>query len=64
MENHAVDIPWWGDMVSGPSKPIVDRGFITVPDTPGLGIELNEPVVKDRQGAHPQGRIFPADAAV
>jgi L-alanine-DL-glutamate epimerase-like enolase superfamily enzyme len=47
MENHAVDIPWWGDLVKGPSKPIVDRGFITVPDTPGLGVELNEAAVKE-----------------
>ena len=54
MENHAVDIPWWGDLVSGPSKPIVDRGFIAVPDTPGLGIELNEAVVKEhiRKGGY------------
>jgi L-alanine-DL-glutamate epimerase-like enolase superfamily enzyme len=54
MENHAVDIPWWGDLVTGPSKPIVDRGYIAVPDTPGLGIELNEPVVKEhiRKGGY------------
>jgi L-alanine-DL-glutamate epimerase-like enolase superfamily enzyme len=54
MENHAVDIPWWGDLVTGPSKPIVDRGFITVPDTPGLGIELNEGAVKEhiRKGGY------------
>ena len=54
MENHAVDIPWWGDLVTGPSKPMVDRGYITVPDTPGLGVELNEPVVKEhiRKGGY------------
>ncbi|MBI1897598.1 MAG: mandelate racemase/muconate lactonizing enzyme family protein [Acidobacteria bacterium] len=54
MENHAVDIPWWGDLVTGPSKPIIDRGFITVPDTPGLGVELNEPVLKEhiRKGGY------------
>ena len=54
MENHAIDIPWWGDLVNGPSKPIVDKGFITVPDTPGLGVELNEPVVKEhiRKGGY------------
>ncbi|MDZ4801034.1 MAG: mandelate racemase/muconate lactonizing enzyme family protein [Bryobacteraceae bacterium] len=54
MENHAVDIPWWGDLVTGPSKPIVDRGYITVPDAPGLGIELNEPVVREhiRKGGY------------
>ena len=54
MENHAVDIPWWGDLVTGPSKPIVNRGFVTVPDTPGLGVELNEDVVKEhiRKGGY------------
>ncbi len=54
MENHAVDIPWWDDLVTGPTKPIVNRGFITVPDSPGLGIVLNEAVVKEhiRKGGY------------
>jgi L-alanine-DL-glutamate epimerase-like enolase superfamily enzyme len=54
MENHAVDIPWWGDLVTGVEKPIVREGYIAVPDTPGLGIELNEPVVKEhiRKGGY------------
>lgn len=54
MENHAVDIPWWDDLVTGPSKPIVNEGYITVPDTPGLGVELNEDVVKEhiRKGGY------------
>lgn len=47
MENHAVDIPWWGDLVNGPSKPIVQDGYIPVPETPGLGVELNEAAVKE-----------------
>jgi L-alanine-DL-glutamate epimerase-like enolase superfamily enzyme len=47
MENHAVDIPWWGDLVTGPDKPIIQNGFIKVPDAPGLGVELNEEVVKE-----------------
>jgi len=46
MENHAVDMPWWGDLVTGPSKPIIQNGYIPVPDKPGLGVELNEEVVK------------------
>ncbi len=54
MENHAVDIPWWDDLVSGPSKPIIQAGHIAVPDTPGLGVELNEDVVKEhiRKGGY------------
>ncbi|HOL70682.1 MAG TPA: mandelate racemase/muconate lactonizing enzyme family protein, partial [Bryobacteraceae bacterium] len=46
MENHSVDIPWWNDLVEGVEKPICNKGFIKVPDGPGLGITLNEEVVK------------------
>ena len=42
MENHAVDIPWWGDLVTGPAKPIIQDGYIQVPNTPGIGVELND----------------------
>jgi L-alanine-DL-glutamate epimerase-like enolase superfamily enzyme len=46
MENHSVEVPWWGDLVEGVEKPIVNKGYITVPDKPGLGVTLNEAVVK------------------
>lgn len=45
-ENHSLDVPWWQDMVEGIEKPIVNQGFITVPDKPGLGVTLNEDVVR------------------
>jgi L-alanine-DL-glutamate epimerase-like enolase superfamily enzyme len=46
MENHSIEVPWWGDLVNGVDKPIVNKGFITVPDKPGLGVTLNEDAVK------------------
>ncbi len=46
MENHSVDVPWWADLVEGIEKPVINKGFITVPDKPGLGVTLNEEVVK------------------
>jgi L-alanine-DL-glutamate epimerase-like enolase superfamily enzyme len=46
LENHAVDVPYWSDLVDGIDKPIVNKGFITVPDKPGLGITLNEAACK------------------
>ena len=46
MENHSVDIPWWDDLVTGVEKPILNKGYIRVPEGPGLGIDLNEEVVK------------------
>ena len=45
MENHAVDIPSWGDPVAN-IKPIIDKGYINVPNGPGLGITLNEEAIK------------------
>ena len=46
LENHSVDVPWWSDLVQGVEKPIVNHGFVTVPDKPGLGITLNDEVMK------------------
>ncbi|MGE5646818.1 MAG: mandelate racemase/muconate lactonizing enzyme family protein [Acidobacteriota bacterium] len=46
LENHSVDVPWWNDLVEGVEKPIVNKGFVTVPNKPGLGITLNDDVVK------------------
>ena len=46
LENHSVDIPWWEDLVIG-DKPLVQNGYVTVPEKPGLGVELNEDVVKE-----------------
>ncbi|HJT89553.1 MAG TPA: mandelate racemase/muconate lactonizing enzyme family protein [Bryobacteraceae bacterium] len=46
LENHSVDVPWWGDLVEGVDKPVIDHGFIRVPEAPGLGITLNEDVVR------------------
>ncbi|RJP18405.1 MAG: mandelate racemase/muconate lactonizing enzyme family protein [Candidatus Omnitrophota bacterium] len=47
LENHSVDVPWWDSMVTGIEKPIMERGYIRVPETPGLGVELNEEVIKE-----------------
>lgn len=46
LENHSLDVPWWQDLVTGIEKPIVNRGFIKVPEAPGLGVTLVDEVVK------------------
>jgi L-alanine-DL-glutamate epimerase-like enolase superfamily enzyme len=52
LEFHSVDVPWWPDLVNGLPNPIVQNGFIKVPDAPGLGIEsLNDDVI--REHLHP-----------
>lgn len=40
LEHHSVNIPLWSTMLNF-KDPIVD-GYITVPDGPGLGVELDE----------------------
>ena len=47
MENHAVDSKWWSDIVTGVDKPLIKDGMYTVPEKPGLGIELNDDVCKE-----------------
>jgi len=48
LENHSIDTPWWNHIVNGLPDPIIQNGFIDVPDAPGLGIEsLNDEVIKE-----------------
>lgn len=52
LEYHSADHPWWDDLITGLPKPLVQDGFITVPERPGLGIEaLNDEVI--REHLHP-----------
>jgi L-alanine-DL-glutamate epimerase-like enolase superfamily enzyme len=47
LENHSLDVPWWSTLVQeGAKTPIVNNGWIDVPDRPGLGVTLNEDVVR------------------
>jgi L-alanine-DL-glutamate epimerase-like enolase superfamily enzyme len=46
LEYHSVDVPWWDDIVTGFDGPIVQNGFISLTDKPGLGIDdLNDEVL-------------------
>jgi len=47
LEHHSVDNPWWEDLVTGLDKPLVKDGYVHVPEKPGVGVELNEEVVKE-----------------
>jgi len=47
LEHHDVDTSWWEDMVKGIEKPILKDGYVKVPETPGLGVDLNEEVIKE-----------------
>lgn len=59
LEYHSVDIEWWNDLVTGVEKPITQNGYITVPESPGLGIELNESAVKEHLSPENLGYFEP-----
>ncbi|TBL81130.1 mandelate racemase/muconate lactonizing enzyme family protein [Paenibacillus thalictri] len=54
LEFHSNDVPWWDDLIiSKLPKPLLQNGFIAVPDAPGLGIEeLNDEAIA--QHLHPE----------
>lgn len=45
LEHHSVDVDYWESLVKT-KKPMIEKGFAPVPEQPGLGVELNEEVVK------------------
>ncbi len=46
LEYHAVGVPWWQDVVQHEGNIIDERGYVAVPNAPGIGVELNEDVIR------------------
>ncbi|ODR80386.1 gluconate dehydratase [Haladaptatus sp. W1] len=46
LEYHALEVKWWDDLLVR-DEPLIQDGYIEVPEAPGLGIELDENVVED-----------------
>ncbi len=62
LEFHSVDVPWWSDIVKGLPKPLIQNGFIKVPEKPGLGIDgLNEEVIREHINPNIPGYFEPTD---
>jgi L-alanine-DL-glutamate epimerase-like enolase superfamily enzyme len=61
LEHHSVDLDWWESLVKMTGKdPMITKGFANVPlDSPGLGIELNEEVVKKHLKTDEPGYFLP-----
>ncbi len=45
------DPPWWYDIVQGLPNPVVEGGFVSVPDRPGMGVELDVEAASKYLGA-------------
>ena len=61
MPNQIVDNPWWASLVKTVGKlPLYTNGFANVPDdAPGLGIELNDEVMKQHLHKEDTGYFEP-----
>ena len=47
LEHHNIDLPYWDNFVKTvDGKPMIEKGFANVPNSPGLGITLNEEEMK------------------
>jgi gluconate/galactonate dehydratase len=42
LEWHAASVPFFDDLVANRRGPMIEKGYIQVPDKPGLGVEFNE----------------------
>jgi L-alanine-DL-glutamate epimerase-like enolase superfamily enzyme len=58
LEHHSVDVPWWEDLVQG-EKPLFSKGFANLPSKPGLGVTLNDDVVKQHLDPQDKGYFLP-----
>ena len=62
LENHAVDVSWWDGLVTGLTTPIIQNGYIQVPEAPGLGIDLNEDAFREHLDPDRPGYFEPTTA--
>ncbi len=53
VEHHGLDLPFFRHLVTGLDADYMADGYVTVPDAPGLGVDLNEEVIREnlREGA-------------
>ena len=59
LEHHFSEVPFWNDFIDGVPKPIIQNGYIKVPEGPGLGFELNPEVIKEHLVADDPGFFEP-----
>jgi L-alanine-DL-glutamate epimerase-like enolase superfamily enzyme len=59
LEHHFTEIPFWGDFIDGVPKPIIQQGYIPVPEAPGLGFEINEEAIQQHLVASDRGFFEP-----
>jgi L-alanine-DL-glutamate epimerase-like enolase superfamily enzyme len=46
LEHHGLDLPFWSGLVTGLADPLLEEGYVAVPEKPGLGVDLNYEGIK------------------
>ena len=59
LEHHFTDVPFWNDFIDGLPKPLIQNGYIAVPEGPGLGFEINEDAISEHLIAEDRGLFEP-----
>uniref|UniRef100_A0A7C4PU20 Mandelate racemase/muconate lactonizing enzyme family protein n=1 Tax=Anaerolinea thermolimosa TaxID=229919 RepID=A0A7C4PU20_9CHLR len=60
LEHHGLDLPFWKNLVTGLPEPLMEGGYVTISDKPGLGVDLNYEVIKENLRS-PSGLFEPTD---
>jgi L-alanine-DL-glutamate epimerase-like enolase superfamily enzyme len=60
LEHHGLDLPFWKDLVTGLPEPMMEGGYVTVPEKPGLGVDLNLEGIRANLRS-PSGLFEPTD---
>lgn len=47
LEHHGLDLPFWPGLVTGLAADYMVGGYVTVPDKPGLGVDLNYDAIEE-----------------
>ncbi len=61
LEHHFADVPFWDDFIEGLPKPVIQDGYIPVPEKPGLGFEINEEAIQEHLVADDPGLFEPTE---
>jgi L-alanine-DL-glutamate epimerase-like enolase superfamily enzyme len=63
LENHSVDeLEVWSSMVEGLPVPLIQNGYIQVPEAPGLGFtDLNEELIREHLDPDDPGYFEPSE---
>lgn len=60
-EIHSLDIPFWRQLVIGLPDPLIEDGYVRVPEKPGLGIDFNLDVIREHLRNPGPGLFEPTD---